>query len=483
MRLSRRIILQLAIFAVVAVVAGAVMLIGYIKVPALLGVGRYTVNVELPRSGGLYKNGNVTYRGTEVGRITNVHLTATGVEAVLSLRSDIPIPSDLQARVHSVSGFGEQYVALHPLNDNAAPLKNGDVIPMERTTVPPDINSLLDAADRGLQAIPPDNVQTVIDESYTAVGGLGPDLSRLVKGSTRLAIDARANLGPLTTLIDQSKPVLDSQADTAAAIQGWAAHLAEITGQLRDQDPAVADLFDKGATAAEEGRQLFQRLQPTLPLLLANLVSIDQVGITYQPALEQLLVLVPEATAMQQATQLANRNTGHLGAYMDFNLNLNLPPPCTTGYLPPQQQRAPTFEDVPDRPAGELYCRIPQDSSLAAVRGARNYPCITGPGKRAATVKMCESDEQYVPLNDGTNWKGDPNATLSGQGVPELPPPVPPQAPPPQVPPAPPLAAAEYNPSTGTYVGPDGRVYTQSDLAHSAEGKTWQNLVLPPPTN
>jgi len=56
------------------------------------------------------------------------------------------------------------------------------------------------------------------------------------------------------------------------------------------------------------------------------------------------------------------------------------------------------------------------------VRGARNTPCETVPGKRAATVRECESDQQHVPLNDGFNWKGDPNATLSGQGVPQLPP-------------------------------------------------------------
>jgi phospholipid/cholesterol/gamma-HCH transport system substrate-binding protein len=70
------------------------------------------------------------------------------------------------------------------------------------------------------------------------------------------------------------------------------------------------------------------------------------------------------------------------------------------------------------------------------------------PGKRAPTVKLCESDEHYVPLNDGAAWKGDPNATLSGQGSPE-------QSTPPG---PPPVAAAWYDPSTGSYVGPDGRV-------------------------
>jgi phospholipid/cholesterol/gamma-HCH transport system substrate-binding protein len=64
---------------------------------------------------------------------------------------------------------------------------------------------------------------------------------------------------------------------------------------------------------------------------------------------------------------------------------------------------------------------VPQDSPFN-VRGARNIPCETKPGKRAPTAAMCESDEQYVPLNDGYNWKGDPNATNTGQPIPQLPP-------------------------------------------------------------
>ena len=52
-----------------------------------------------------------------------------------------------------------------------------------------------------------------------------------------------------------------------------------------------------------------------------------------------------------------------------------MPPPCMTGFLPAQQQRVPTFEDYPDRPPGDLYCRIAQDAPFN-VRGARNLPCI-----------------------------------------------------------------------------------------------------------
>ena len=488
MHLDRRIRIQLVIYVVITLVAGVVMAVGYIRLPAMFGVGRYSVTVELPRAAGLYPGGNVTYRGTEVGRIDQVKLTESGVAAVLSLRSDIAIPSDLEAQVHSVSSVGEQYMALLPGNGASASLKNGDVIPVSRTSVPPDINGVVETLNTGLQAIPRENLRTVVDESYTAVGGLGPELARLVQGSTRVVSDARKNIDAITALVDQSAPVLDSQVDTADAISAWSAHLATVTDELRAHDDDMSDVLAKGGPAIDEARQLFERLQPTVPILMANLVSLGDVAVAYQPNIEQILVLLPQGTAELQGASLASHDTrqDYKGTHVDFNLNINLPPPCTTGFLPAQQRRPAALQDYPDPPAGDVYCRIPQDSDMN-VRGVRNIPCETKPGKRSPTVELCESDEQYVPLNDGLNWKGDPNATLSGQGIPQYAPGLDPRLPPPQgtgtaLPPPnapPPVAAVPYDPATGVYIGPDGKPYVQADLAHAGD-KTWQSMLVPP---
>ncbi|MGD9620167.1 MAG: MCE family protein [Mycolicibacterium sp.] len=486
MRVTRQMLIQLAIFSVVALIAIAIMVFGYMRVPAMVGIGQYKVTLELPETGGLYERSNVTYRGSQVGIVESVHLTDTGVAAEMSLDSSVKIPADLIAQVGSRSAVGELFVTLLPQSADGPTLSNGDVIPQDRARVPTDVNHVLDLTNRGLEAIPQENLRTVIDEAYIAVGGLGPELRRLVTGSSNLAIDARKDLDSLITVIDEVKPILDSQTDTAGSIRAWAGNLASITSQLQSQDPAVSGILSNAPGAAEEVRALFDELQPTLPIVLANLVSVGEVAVTYQPNLEQLLVLLPQGTAVTQAVGVAKKGTkqDYMGDYLTLNLNLNVPPPCTTGFLPPQQQRSATFEDYPDRPAGDLYCRVPQDSAFN-VRGARNLPCVTRPGKRGPTAKLCESDENYVPLNDGYNWKGDPNATLSGQAVPHIRPGTPPaEAAPAPAPAPPPVAAAEYDPASGTYVGPDGRVYTQSNLAQSAaEEQTWQTMLLPPTGN
>ncbi len=490
LRLNRRTWIQLAILTLVTVVSCGAMAFNFMKLPqTLFGVGEYNVTVDLPQSGGLYETSVVTYRGTDVGQVKSVEVTATGVRALLALRSGVKVPSGVQASVHSRSAIGEQYIELTPLPGNdgehSRPLRAGDVIPAGHVDVPVDIGHLLDMTNRALQAIPRDNLHTVIDETNKAVNGLGPELSRIVDGSTALAIAGGRTVDPLATLIDQSPAVLNSQVQTSDAISTWADRTAAIMAQFKAQDAAVRDLLTQGTSGVEEARALLDRVSPALPVLFANLVSLGDIAVVYRHDIEQLLVLLPQGIAAMASIIVPSSNTKqeYRGAQLDFNLNINLPPPCTTGYLPPTQRRSPASVDAPDRPAAELYCRVPQDSEFN-VRGVRNIPCEAKPWKRAPSVELCESDEEYVPINEGYNWKGDPNATTSGQGVPEYPPGQDPRLPPPRgtaPPPAQaPLAVATYDPATGTYVGPDGHRYTESDLANP-RAKTWQSLLVPPP--
>lgn len=484
LRLSRTVWTQLAILGAVTVIACSVMAFGFVHVPTLLGFGRYTVTVELPESGGLYPTSVVTYRGTEIGRVSAVDVTAGGVRGELNLDSSIKVPAEVSAAVHSRSAVGEQFVELIPVagqSDSGPALRSGATIPVAKVRIPPDIGNLLDATNRALEAIPQDNLRTVVEEADKAVSGLGPELSRIVNGSTALATEAGKNVGPITQLIDQSPAVLNSQVQTADSIATWAQRLASITGQFKAQNVAFAELLKLGQPTLDEGRALFDRFAPALPVLLANMVSLGDIAVIYRHDIEQLLVLFPQGTALMSAITVADGNlkTPYRGIYLDFKLNMNLPPPCNTGFLPIKQQRIPSEVDYPERPAGELYCRVPQDSDLN-VRGVRNIPCENNPAKRSPTVELCESNEQYVPLNDGYVWKGDPNATLTGQGVPQYAPGTDPRQRPGAPPgPAPPVAFVPYDPATGGYVGPDGKPYTDSDLAATTKGKTWQSMLTP----
>ena len=143
--------------------------------------------------------------------------------------------------------------------------------------------------------------------------------------------------------------------------------------------------WTRAAQRSGEARQLIQRLQPTLPIVLANLVSVGQVALTYQANIEQLLVLLPQVTAEAGGTFVANQNTkqDYRGEYLSFNLNLNLPPPCTTGFLPAQQQRVPSFEDYPTASARRPV--LPYPAGLGVQRARRQEHPVRNEARQART--------------------------------------------------------------------------------------------------
>jgi virulence factor Mce-like protein len=533
--LTRFVRAQLVIFTIASIIGVTVMVVKYIQAPTLLGLGRITVTMELPHAGGLYRFANVTYRGIQLGKVTGVDVNRDGAVATLSLASAPPVPADLLAEVRSVSAVGEQYVDLRPRTQSPPYLHDGSVIPPSQTAIPQPVAPMMDKLSALITSIPKDKLSGLLDESFKAFNGSGPDLKTLVDSASRIAADQRTIADRSAQLVDDAGPALDAQLESADSLRSWSGNLAGVTEQVVTNDQQVRTILETGPGAAQEVSRLLDQVKPTLPVLLANLTTLGQVAVTYRPGLEQLLVLLPPSTAFYQGEGPAQNPTGlPIG---DFRISVDDPPACTVGFLPPSSWRSPADTTTIDTPDG-LYCKLPQDSPIA-VRGARNYPCMGVPGKYAPTVQECYSDKPYQPLAMRQHALGpypiDPNLLAQGvppdsratvndnifgplQGTPLPPgqptdnvaPPAPPSDPqiptPPSpsdsIPPAakeppapqaafngyttgdvaqptgPSVAVAHYDPATGRFAAPDGQVTRQTDLAPDDQPKTWQNLVL-----
>ncbi|MBF6355913.1 MCE family protein [Nocardia higoensis] len=467
MKLTRFVRTQLVIFSILTVVGLTVMAGTYVQLPAMFGIGRYQVTVQLAATGGLYEHANVTYRGTNVGRVKEVRLTTEGVEAELSIDSDYPIPADVDAWVRSVSAIGEQYVDLIPPDPSTGgELGDGAVIPVERTQLPQDVGALLDQTERLLASVQDTRLRQVIDEAFKAFNGAGPDLQRFIDSAALLVQEAQDSTEPTKKLIEQIGPLLDTQVRSEDAIRSWTADLATLTDQLRAHDPSLRSLLQDSPAAMARVTQQFNELQPTLPILLSNLVSVGQVSSIYHPGIEQILVVYPPLIA---SLITAIRGPLEYGVMVDFMTTVHDPPACTTGFLPADQRRSPSETDYIPTPPG-LYCKLPQDSPIE-VRGIRNTPCMEYPGRRAPTPELCRTG--YVPLGDEPAY-GPVNPVPPAAGSGEDPGTTAPasyQAP---------AAGRSYDPSTGVYIGTDGRTYRQGDVAPGGSGtvpSSWQAML------
>jgi phospholipid/cholesterol/gamma-HCH transport system substrate-binding protein len=512
--LTRFIRIQLVVFAVLTVTALVVLGWYYLRIPSQLGVGQYRLVAELPASGGLYRTSNVTYRGIQIGRVTKVEPTRHGVRATLSIDSRYKIPVDASANVHSVSAIGEQYLDLVSTGNP------GQFFAPEQTitkgTVPSEIGPALDAANRGLSVLPKAKIASLLDETAQAVGGLGPALQRLVDSTQSIVGDFQANISDVDDIIANAAPILESQTDSGDSIARWSHNLNVLSGQIAENDQHVQSILSKAAPTADQVNEVFTDVRESLPQTLANLEIVADMLKRYNKGLEQLLVFLPEISSNGQTLVASAPGSVLLG----FNLSLNNPPPCFTGFLPPSQWRAPADTSVAPLPSG-TYCKIPQDTPANVVRGARNYPCVDVPGKRAATPRECRDNKPYVPL--GTNpWYGDPNqlrncpapgarcdqpvdpghvipAPTINNGLNPLPADQLPAPPPPIVDPlqrpgsgtvqcngqqpnpcvyTPAGPTAVYIPSSGQVVGPDGATYSVENSRHTGEDG-WKDMLAP----
>ena len=124
---------------------------------------------------------------------------------------------------------------------------------------------------------------------------------------------------------------------------------------------------NSGPGFAQEVSGLLTQVKPTLPVLLANLTTLGQILVTYNPSLEQLLVLLPAVVAAQQSFGLPKNNSTGLPQAGDFAFTISDPPSCTVGFLPPSQWRNPADTTSIDTPDGSVL----QTAAGLPDRGAR----------------------------------------------------------------------------------------------------------------
>jgi phospholipid/cholesterol/gamma-HCH transport system substrate-binding protein len=396
--------IQLIIFAVITVLTLTIMAIFYLRLPATFGIGTYDVSADFVAGGGLYKNANVTYRGVAVGRVESVGLNSSGVTAEMRLNSGTPIPSNVTATVKSVSAVGEQYIDLVPPGTPASTkLHNGSQIDRANTRIGQDVADLLKRAETLVNSLGDTKLKELLHETFQAANGSGPELARLIESARLLIDEANADYPQVSQLIDQAGPFLQAQIRSGADIKSLSDGLARFTSEVRQADPQLRATLATAPDAADEASTAFSGIRPTFPALAASLANLGRVGVIYHKSIEQLLVVLPALFAA--IITMAGGPPLDEGGKLDFKLDLNDPPPCAVGFLPPPMMRTPADETVRELPR-DMYCKVAQNDP-STVRGARNYPCQEFPGKRAPTIQLCRDPKGYVPV--GRNpWRGPP---------------------------------------------------------------------------
>jgi phospholipid/cholesterol/gamma-HCH transport system substrate-binding protein len=375
----------------------------------------------------------------------------------------------VQAYILNRSGVGEQYVDLRPAG-NGPSLKTGDVIPRDHTHLPVQTYELLHNVDALVRTVNPKDLGTVIDELDKGLSGTGPDLQSLLDSNKRI-IEALNNTLPETiALLNNGRTVLDTQVDLGPTFKQFSHDLASLTTEIKNGDGDLRSVLNTTPGALDQGNDLFDRLEPTLPTLLANGSVIGQVLTSRTSQLRQMLVAYPLIVGGAFTTAPGD-GTVHFGV----ELNLNAPPVCTKGY---ESTRVRYPQDT--RPASvnpKASCKLPKNSPTA-VRGSRNappaapYPVLppgatSGAGFPYERSYTSQTSDQGSTSDTGSSG-GAAKQSSSQQAA---------EAPSSELQT---MFVTGYDPRTRVYTGPDGKRYRLGKVSQLTGDASWQTLLLSP---
>jgi phospholipid/cholesterol/gamma-HCH transport system substrate-binding protein len=341
---------RIRLMAFVALSAVGITYIGatYLGVVDRITGRGITVTASLPGSGGLFEGSEVTYRGVKIGRVSKMDATEDGVDLTLDLEEDTRLPLDSRLYVHNLSAVGEQYLDFQPADVEGPYAKDGSTFAGDERSLPVDEGDLLVDLNRFVGSVDKESLAKVVEELGLMFTDTGADLQRLLDGGSAFIAEARAHTDETIQLLDSGLAVLQTQQGQKENIRRFAADLNTITTALRGSDGDLRTVLSATPGAARALTKLLEELEPTIPVLLGDLITVDQVLLSELDGIEQLLVTYPALIAGGPTGSTAD-GWGHVNLQLDYSV-----PPCTQGYVPPSEWRS--TQDLTDAKPADVSC-------------------------------------------------------------------------------------------------------------------------------
>ncbi|MFN8071697.1 MAG: MlaD family protein [Mycobacterium sp.] len=350
----------------IALVMALVIGVGYLLLGALRWNpfrSTYLATVELPASGGLLVNQDVTLRGVPIGKVTKLSIVPDGVNAEVRLNSATELSKSTKGRVAGLSAAGEQYIDFDGGNGEGPFLTNGSVLKRGSTDVPVTLGELLGHADGMLKQI--DTQKMEIIKKELGMSKEGPDKIRDIMDGGTFLISTLDGVAPQTTrMLNTSRVTLQLVADKQDGMKVASANFDQTFSGINKMVGGFRELMRVAPKTFDTTNTLFADNSDTMGQLLGDLVTTTQLMYVRVPALNALFPTY-RGSLFDSLSSIIHDN--------GFWMNMDIYPRYTCDYGTPRQP--PASADYPE-PFMYTYC--PHDDPAVLIRGAKNAPRPAG---------------------------------------------------------------------------------------------------------
>src|SRR5437660_3980656 len=265
---SRRVLLHLAAFLAVSLGLSAYGVFVLLRDPF---APRTTVKTVLPDTAGLIKGLTATSNGVTVGTVSSVKLNPgnRSVMVTVSLDPGKSLPGDVAASVIRANPLGEQSVDFAPQHGGTAPaLAKGATVPVAAVGTPPNVGDVINIADNLFNAIPKQDLTTVVHELAVALAGRGQDLRTITQSNLAFSQEFLNYQAQFKALLANSPPILNAVGNDGPELQQAIANTVVLSKVLADHRYDTVHLFANGIRLGQTLGGLIANNEPNLACLL-----------------------------------------------------------------------------------------------------------------------------------------------------------------------------------------------------------------------
>jgi phospholipid/cholesterol/gamma-HCH transport system substrate-binding protein len=378
----------------------------------------------------LVPKSTVKVNDVSVGQVKKISLDGYTASVELELRNDTKLPDNAIAEIRQTSLLGEKFVSLSAPETGASanPLKDGDVIPLERTGRNPEVEEVLGALSLILNGGGVAQMKTIAQELNKAVTGREDDVRSVLGQIDTFTSQLDTNKTEIVSAIEALNRLALSahqqEGNIDQALEKLPSALTSIDGQRQDlvrMLQALDQLSGVGVRVIKASKTAtidsLRQLQPVLNQLAASgddFVNAFNVFLTY-PFVDDVVGRDPQVA----------RNL-HMGDYTNLSVTLDID--LTQGLPTNPTDVLPTQLDPGQLVQAALDCIASGNLSSQACQKVLNTPQALAklkeicqePANRTKAVCIALNAIPGLPAPPGGAPSGLPGSLPSLPGLPGL---------------------------------------------------------------
>ncbi|MEV3963292.1 MCE family protein [Nocardia sp. NPDC050193] len=299
---------------VAGVLAIAVVVATYVVVHRTL-LAPTTIRAVFGTATAIYPGDDVRVSGVKVGTIAGIEPHGTTVEMELRIDRDVDIPAEAGAVIVAQSLVDSRYVQLTPAyRGEGRTLRDGAVIPLERTAVPVEWDEIKTQLTRLATELGPDGDKAsgpagrFIDSAADALAGNGDKLRQVLaqlSGAGRILANGS---GDIADTIKNLQIFVTALRDSNVQIVQFQNRLATLTSVLDSSRSDLDAALNNLAVAVGEVQRFVSENRDRASEQVGRLADVTQNLVDNRGELEELLHIFP--TSLANFYNIYNPDTG-----------------------------------------------------------------------------------------------------------------------------------------------------------------------------